>query len=136
MVKMKKVLFIDDDESLVKVMEKIFVVKSFDFSFAYDGETGIQKAVEMRPDIIILDISLPGIDGYEACRMIRSNEEIRKIPVIFISGRYTGGYMCEDNIMEVVESGADDFILKPFDMDELLTRIDTVLRVHSSECFN
>lgn len=121
---MKKVLFIDDDERLVEIMRRIFVMKSFDFSFAYDAETGMQKAAEIHPDIIILDIALPDASGFEACKTIKTTEGTRKIPVIFITGRY----MTEDDIVEGLKIGADDYIQKPFDVDELITRIDTVLR--------
>ncbi len=119
---MRKILFIDDNKGLSAMMKKIFVRRAYDFHFAYNGEDGLKKAVEVNPDIIVLDVALPDIDGFELCRIMKTNEEIKTIPVILVTG------VCSiDKKVKGFSAGASDFITKPVDVKNLFARIDDIL---------
>ena len=91
---------------------------------AEDGEAGLSLAVEALPDLILSDVMMPGIDGHELCRRLKSDLRTRNIPVVLITARHG-----PDAAVEGLQAGADDFILKPFSPQELLARIGTQLRV-------
>ena len=86
---MSKILVVDDEPELVKAIEIRLRASGYQVEVAYDGEEGIKKAMEFKPDLIILDIVMPKISGYEVCKILKSNEETRHIPILIfnISGR-------------------------------------------------
>lgn len=124
----KKILFIDDDEGLIDMMRIIFRRKSFEFYSAGKGQEGIQMAVDIKPDVIILDIGLPDIQGFEVCKEIKEKKKGKQIPIIFVTGKF----FSEEERERGFKLGADDFLIKPFDPKELLTRITSIMQRYSS----
>lgn len=116
----QKILIVDDDESISELISLYLVKECFDTESASDGNIAIKKFKEYNPDLILLDIMLPGIDGYAVCREIR---KISKVPIIMLSAK---GEVF-DKVLGL-ELGADDYIIKPFDSKELVARVKAVLR--------
>lgn len=116
----KKVLLVDDEKTLVKALKFNLEKEGFLVEEAYNGEEALEKAFKVNPDIIILDLMLPGLDGFEVCREIRKKEEI---PIIMLTAK-------GEDIDKVLglELGADDYITKPFNPRELVARMKAILR--------
>jgi two-component system, OmpR family, KDP operon response regulator KdpE len=117
---MTKILIIDDDNSVLKSVEIGLGQAGFRVLTAKDGATGLRTMFDNRPDLVLLDIMLPGIDGMEACRRLR---ELSDTPIIFLTA-----LSAETDIVKGLMAGADDYITKPFSMSELIARIHTCLR--------
>lgn len=124
---MQKVLFVDDEKDLVSTVQTIFTRRGMEFHPAYAGQEALDRAKEIQPDVVILDIGLPDFDGFEVFRRLRQEPMLKEVPVIFITGTYP-----EKQILGL-KNGADDFILKPFDVEELLSRTKAVLRGYGCE---
>jgi two-component system alkaline phosphatase synthesis response regulator PhoP len=120
---MVKVLVIEDEETLLNNLADKLRTDGFTVSTAQDGETGLDKVHGERPDLIVLDIMLPGLDGLSICRMVRHNPATAHIPIIMLTARGT-----EVDKIVGLESGADDYIVKPFGLGEFLARVRAVLR--------
>jgi DNA-binding response OmpR family regulator len=118
---MKKILIIEDEQDLVKGLKMNLSDEGFDVDWAFNGVEGLRKAIEEAPDLIILDIMLPEMDGLEVCRRLRQKNI--GIPVIMLTAK--GGEI--DKIVGL-EIGADDYMTKPFSVRELLARIKVRLR--------
>jgi PAS domain S-box-containing protein len=121
------ILLVDDDSEAVEIV-KVILGAAFDIIVAETGELGLVKAFEMRPSLVLLDLYLPGLDGCRICRLLRSQEETRTIPVAFFSA----GTQNEE-IQRAFASGADDFIVKPFGGRELLEKIWRLLMKKKEE---
>jgi two-component system, OmpR family, alkaline phosphatase synthesis response regulator PhoP len=119
----KKILIVDDEEHIVKMLEMNMRTHGYSGISALNGEDGYDLAVSESPDLILLDVMLPGIDGIEVCRRLKNNPETRKIPVIMLSAKSQG----QDKIDGLL-GGADDYITKPFSFEELFLRIRASLR--------
>lgn len=115
-----KVLVVDDDRVLADVVAFTLRREGFDVIQAYDGAVGLQRWADDRPDLIILDVNMPKVDGFEVCRRIRSQAET---PIILLTVRGE-----EDDIVSGLEIGADDYIVKPFSPRQLMARIKAILR--------
>lgn len=113
-----RILFVNDDPDIVKALSPILRARNYLVSAASGGEEGLQKAKNERPDLILLEIKMPDINGYDVCRELRSNRATRNIPVIMISAN--GG---SDSILKARSSGASDYIVKPFDLFTLLSKL-------------
>ena len=120
---MTKILLIDDDESLLKSLGVGLEKAGFQIVTAKEGSAGLKITFDARPDLIILDIGLPGMDGLETCRRLR---ELTDTPIIILTARST-----EEDIVKGLTTGADDYIAKPFRMAELVARVHTCLRHRS-----
>ncbi|MBO6107891.1 MAG: response regulator transcription factor [Eubacterium sp.] len=116
----KKILIVDDDENIASLISLYLTKEFFDCRIAYDGENALKINEEYKPDLILLDIMLPGIDGYAVCRELRKNY---MTPVIMLSAK-TETF---DKVLGL-ELGADDYISKPFDNKEMVARVKAVLR--------
>ncbi|ANM31714.1 CpxR [Acidobacteria bacterium Mor1] len=117
---MTRLLMIDDDEKLVALMEEYLAGHGFQVESAGDGETGLAAALAQPPELVILDLMLPGLDGLEVCRRLRQSSSV---PVLMLTARG------EDTERIVgLELGADDYLAKPFNTRELLARIRAILR--------
>lgn len=117
---MAKILIVEDDKNLSDLIADELGFEGFEVARAFDGEEAVEKAVSGKPDLILLDVMLPKMDGYEVIRKIRRTCEI---PVIFVTAR--------DETFDMVNglnSGADDYVTKPFKMEALIARINAVLR--------
>jgi OmpR family response regulator RpaB len=121
---MTKILLIDDDDKLGELLEEFFERFDLDLSVANDPETGLAKLDRLDPDLVILDVMLPGQDGFEVCRTIRKSSSV---PIIMLTARGE----VTDRIVGL-EIGADDYMPKPFEPRELVARIQNVLRRSNS----
>jgi DNA-binding response OmpR family regulator len=116
----QRILIIDDDENIAELISLYLIKECFDTKVAYDGEAALNMVDTYNPDLILLDLMLPGIDGYEVCQRIR---KVRNTPVIILSAK---GEVF-DKVLGL-KIGADDYIVKPFDSNELVARVRAVLR--------
>ena len=116
-----KILVVEDDIAIAFGLQKNLKFEDYDVTVATDGEAGLERAVNDRPDLIILDIMLPRVNGYEICEILRKKKI--DIPVIFLSAKSQEA----DKILGL-DLGGDDYITKPFSIRELLARVKTVLR--------
>jgi len=119
-----KILVVDDYPANVKLLERNLHVAGYETVAAYDGEEALEKVRAERPDLILLDIMLPKVNGFEVCQRLRADEATAVIPIIMI----TALKETEDRIRGL-EVGADDFISKPFDRGELLARVKSLLQI-------
>ena len=113
-----KVLAVDDTEYNLELIGGILSGKKYEVSFASNGLEALKKIEEVKPDIILLDIAMPNMDGYEVCRRVKKNELTKDIPVIFLTAKAE-----IENIIEGFEIGGEDYITKPFSIEELMARI-------------
>ncbi|MCR5487264.1 MAG: response regulator transcription factor [Lachnospiraceae bacterium] len=116
----QKVLIVDDDENIAELISLYFTKECFDIMIAGDGEQALKAFDSYRPDLILLDLMLPGMDGYQVCREIRAKSTV---PIIMLSAK---GEVF-DKVLGL-ELGADDYMEKPFDSKELIARAKAVLR--------
>jgi DNA-binding response OmpR family regulator len=120
---MTKILVIEDDASIRLGLEDTLRAKGYEVEVCGHGEAGLERARDYRPDLIILDIMLPDIDGFEVCRRLKAPSGAPQIPVIMLTARGA-----ELDRVRGLELGADDYVTKPFSLMELLARVAAVLR--------
>jgi two-component system, sensor histidine kinase and response regulator len=118
-----KILVVDDQPINVKLLEKKLVREGMDVWTASDGDTCLELVHQHRPDIILLDVMMPNMDGHEVCERLQEDEGTRSIPIIFITANST-----KEGKLEGLSVGAVDYITKPIDLDETVARINTQLR--------
>ncbi|HAH56519.1 MAG TPA: hypothetical protein DCL86_00065, partial [Bacteroidales bacterium] len=118
-----KVLLIEDDHSLAITISNLLRVKGYLVTHANDGAAGIQKAFEIMPDLILCDISMNEINGYDVFNVLKESPVTSMIPFVFLTAKSE-----LKDIRFGMQLGADDYIVKPFEYDELLTSIETRLR--------
>ncbi len=119
----KKVLIVDDEPDVVESIKFSLELENIECLVAHDGEEALLKAKKENPDLILLDIMLPKINGYKIARLLKFDQFYKHIPIIMLSARIQEK---DKNIGK--ETGADEYITKPFDMDELLEKIKSYLR--------
>lgn len=119
-----KILIVDDDVNIAELISLYLTKEFFDTLIVHDGEEAIRQFVAYKPDLVLLDLMLPGIDGYEVCRQIRRSSST---PIIMLSAK---GEVF-DKVLGL-ELGADDYVIKPFDSKELVARVRAVLRRNTS----
>lgn len=115
-----KILIIEDEKQIARFIELELKHEGYDVYVCYDGKEGLKKVEEIHPDLILLDIMLPGINGIEVCRKIR---QYSNVPIIMVTAKDD----IPDKVMGL-DSGADDYVTKPFAIEELLARIRAALR--------
>lgn len=125
MITKQKILIVDDDINIAELISLYLTKECFDTMIVHDGEAAIDAFNSYQPNLVLLDLMLPGIDGYEVCREIRKTS---KIPIIMLSAK---GEVF-DKVLGL-ELGADDYIIKPFDSKELVARVRAVLRRFSPD---
>ena len=119
-----KLLIVEDEQAILQGLVDVFVFHGFDVDSADDGKDGLEKALTGKHDLILLDIMLPSMDGFEICNKIR--EQDKNQPIIMLTAKSS-----EEDIITGLTLGADDYIAKPFSIRELVLRVNTVLkRVH------
>lgn len=116
----KKILIVDDDENIAELISLYLIKECFDTEIVLNGEEALEKFRTYQPHLILLDIMLPGIDGYDVCREIRKNSNV---PIIMLSAK---GEVF-DKVLGL-KIGADDYMVKPFDSNELVARVQAVIR--------
>jgi two-component system cell cycle response regulator DivK len=114
----KTVLVIEDHEDNRRIIHDLLTSKGYEVIEAVNGLEGVDAAETHRPDLILLDIQLPGIDGYEATRRIKANPDLQKIPIIVVTS-----YALSGDDMKAFEAGCDAYVTKPFSPRELLAKI-------------
>jgi two-component system alkaline phosphatase synthesis response regulator PhoP len=117
------VLIIDDEEDLIELVRYNLNKEGFEVIGACDGESGLSQAVQKKPDAIIIDLMLPGMDGLEVCHLLRTKSETMYIPIIMLTAKAS-----ESDRIVGLELGADDYVTKPFSPRELAARIKALLR--------
>lgn len=120
MINKQKILIVDDDENIAELISLYLTKECFETLTANDGESALNEFATFSPNLVLLDIMLPGMDGYDVCKEIRKSS---KIPIIMLSAK---GEVF-DKVLGL-ELGADDYIIKPFDSKELVARVKAVLR--------
>ena len=124
MAEKQKVLIVDDDENIAELISMYFIKEMYDTMIVHDGEEALKAFDAYAPNLVILDLMLPGIDGYQVCREIRTRSQT---PVIMLSAK---GEVF-DKVLGL-ELGADDYMIKPFDSKELVARAKAVLRRYAN----
>ena len=125
---MKKILIVDDDVNICELLRMYLEKDGFDTAIANDGRQALEAALKYNPDLLLLDIMMPNLDGWQVCREVRKNSEV---PIIMLTAK---GEVF-DKILGL-ELGADDYISKPFDTKEVLARVKAVLRRSSEKAKN
>ena len=121
MAEEKTVLVVDDTESNIDILVEI-LGDDYDVSVAMDGETALEIIVDIQPQLVLLDIMMPGMDGYDVLRQIKSGERTKHIPVVFVSAKNE-----IDDKLDGIEMGAAGYIGKPIDSEDVLTTVERVL---------
>lgn len=124
----EKIMIIDDESNIVELVRYNLEMNGYKVLFAFDGNEGLNIVKEKKPDLILLDVMLPGIDGFDVCKAIKKDKEIENIPVIMLTAKGE-----EFDKILGLELGADDYITKPFSIRELLARIKAILRRNKKE---
>jgi len=124
----EKILVVDDEENIVEFISRALRQRGYKTLRAYDGDNALALIKEELPDLVILDLMLPLMDGWEVCRRIKSDDETKKIPVMMLTARGS-----TEDVVQGLDLGADDYMRKPFSLEELLARVRVLLRSHESE---
>ncbi|MGB2600261.1 MAG: response regulator [Candidatus Omnitrophota bacterium] len=118
----KRILVVDDEPLVVKLLATRLEASNYEVISAYDGREGLEKARDEKPDLVIVDLRLPGINGYEICSQLKNDDAFAGIPVIVITGS------TDKKDRELAEdASADAYIIKPFDREVLLSKIEELL---------
>ena len=119
----ERILVVEDEEDILALVHYNLVKAGFIVDTAVSGEEGLQKALQLRPDLVVLDLMLPNIDGLEVCRQLRTNPDLSEVAIVMMTAKGE-----EEDIVKGLEYGADDYIPKPFSPQVLIARIKAVLR--------
>ncbi len=122
---MSKILIVDDEPSARDTMEALLLKEEYQLEFAKDGYEGLKIAETMQPDLILLDVMMPGMNGYEVCRRIRATPTLAEVPIIMVTALDD-----RSSLLLGIEAGADDFLSKPIDRQELRLRVRTIIRLN------
>lgn len=117
-----KILIVEDDEDMIHILRSILELEGYEIAYAGDGEEGLKAIGEYKPNLVILDLILPKIDGNEICRRVKKDPELSKIPIIMLTAKGT-----TRDELEGVMDGADDYITKPFNPLDLIETIKYLL---------
>ncbi|MFA6039365.1 MAG: response regulator transcription factor [Candidatus Peribacteraceae bacterium] len=120
------ILLIEDQKKLAGNIRQFLELEHYAVTVAHDGKEGFEKAMTQEPDLLILDINLPGMDGYLICHMLRQNK--KTMPILMLTARGK-----QQEVVHGLNIGADDYLVKPFDLDELLARVRALLRRQAPE---
>lgn len=120
------ILIVEDDPQIVELIKIILETKQYDIHWAKDGEEAMKVAKELRPDLILLDIMMPKLNGYEVMHLLKENMELKDIPTIFLTAKS----QTDDKVLGL-KMGSHDYITKPFDIYELIARVEAALRIKS-----
>ena len=119
---MKKILIVDDEPDIVEVLKFPLEASGYECICAYDGETGLKSAKELSPDLMILDVMLPKINGFKISRLLKYDSKYKDIPILMVTARSQ-----ENDKLIGEETGADEYITKPFTIDEILEKVKKYL---------
>lgn len=119
---MTKILIAEDERDIRDLVAFTLRFAGYEVFAAGNGEEAVELAPKVNPDLILMDVRMPRMTGYEACRAIKSNAELRDIPIVFLSAKGQEG-----EIQQGMEAGAEDYLLKPFAPDQLTSRVKAIL---------
>ncbi|QGX03858.1 response regulator [Beggiatoa leptomitoformis] len=119
------VLIVDDEEHGRDALEMLLATENYQLTFASHGEEALQQAQSIIPDLILLDVMMPGMDGFEVCSLLRTNAKLAEVPILMLTALDD-----RESRLRGIEAGADDFITKPYDRVELRTRVRTIMRLN------
>ena len=120
---MKKILIVDDEQDIVESLKFVLEGCSYMCYCAYNGEDGLKLAREIMPDLIILDVMMPRINGYKISRLLKFDAKYKNIPIFMLTARSQ-----EEDKLIGEETGADEYITKPFDINNLLEKVESYLK--------
>jgi len=118
----KRILIVDDEPDLVETIQVALEIENYETLVAFDGYRGLDRARNEKPDLIILDVMLPGMNGYKVCRLLKFDEQYKRIPIIMLTAEAQ-----ERDRRTGEETGADFYMTKPFSADKLLAKIKEYL---------
>jgi len=118
----KKILVVDDEVDLVETIRFPLEMEGFNVLLSYNGEDALNQARKENPDLILLDLMLPKLDGYKVCRLLKFDERYKHIPILMLTAKTQ-----EKDKLLGKETGADEYITKPFDIDELMKKVKVYL---------
>lgn len=119
------ILIVDDEEVIREIFQGLLLAQGYNLAFASDGLEALAKATELSPDLILLDVMMPEMDGFEVCRRIRASATLAEVPIIMITALDD-----QESRLNGIRAGADDFVTKPFNMIELQARVQTIIRLN------
>ncbi|MBF0105007.1 MAG: response regulator [Deltaproteobacteria bacterium] len=118
-----KILIIDDEPGIIEFMQMALEAKGYNVASALSGEAGLAAVDDNPPHIVLLDIMMPGLNGFEVCKQLKSNNKTKNIPVLMISAKAQTA-----DVEMGISVGAEDYIIKPFEMKDVLKKIDSCLK--------
>ncbi|MDI6793899.1 MAG: response regulator [bacterium] len=122
-MKEPKILVVDDDADIVEVLKLLLEAKGYQVTEAFNGKQGLDKVHEQRPDLVLLDIMMPVMDGWEVCRKLKACKKTADIPVAILTARTE-----EEDKERAQKEGAADYITKPFKMEDFIRRVEKLLK--------
>jgi DNA-binding response OmpR family regulator len=123
-----RILLIDDHQTVFRLIEAIFRIRGYTLLYAGSGQQGIVMARQEQPDMILLDVMMPDIDGFKVCQYLKENESTKRIPIMFLTARGA-----EDDMETGRKAGADGFMTKPFQTIDVLNQIERMLAEKASK---
>ena len=120
---MKKILIVDDEQDIVESLKLVLEAADFTCYCAYNGEDGLRLAKEIMPDLIILDVMMPKINGYKISRLLKYDAKYKNIPILMVTARSQ-----EEDKLIGEETGADEYITKPFELDDVVKKVEQYLK--------
>ena len=118
----KKILIVDDEQDIVETLKFMLEAEGYKCFCAYDGETGLSLAKEIMPDLMILDVMMPKINGYKISRLLKYDTKYKEIPIIMVTARSQ-----EEDKLIGQETGVNEYITKPFELDEIIEKVKVYL---------
>lgn len=119
----QRILIVEDEKAIVEVVSRTLRRHGYETASAADGDSALEMAFSLRPDLVILDLMLPKMDGWEVCRRLKADRQTASVPVLMLTARRE-----ERDVVEGLEIGADDYMKKPFSLSELAARVKALLR--------
>ena len=119
-----RILVIDDEDAVTRVFQRLLRQEGYEVEVAHDGLSGLQAIEARPPDLVVLDVVIPGLNGFDLCRRLKQNQATRLLPVILVTGQDE-----REKRIEGADAGADDFLSKPVDSQELLARVRSLIRL-------
>ena len=119
---MKKILIVDDEADIIEILQFMLEANGYECVTAMDGEEGLKLAREISPDLIILDVMMPKINGYKISRLLKYDNKYKDIPILMITARS----QAEDKLIGE-ETGVDEYITKPFELEEVIRKVEKYL---------
>ena len=118
---MTKILYVEDDEMNRDMLSRRLIRRNHEVILAFDGQEGLEKMKSEKPDVVLMDMGLPVIDGWEATTLAKADDEIKSIPIIALTA-----HALESDRQKAIDCGADDFDTKPIDFKRLLSKIESI----------